>query len=117
SRMERECADSGETSRWQIFQERIVLPLFSDTPETEYAALAERFDLAGEKAAMNVLVTAKRQFARVLRDVIREYVTRTPTRNHPSQAADQRQPVRESPCDNIDLNEHQVRQAVEREIT
>jgi RNA polymerase sigma-70 factor (ECF subfamily) len=117
SRMEQECADSGEVARWQIFQERIVLPLFSDLPETDYGVLAERFGLGHDKAAMNVLVTAKRQFARVLRDVIREYITRTPSASGSAGTRARLESTsRARATADVDLHEHQIRQAVEREI-
>lgn len=110
ARLEQECALSGDTPRWQIFQERVVQPLLNDAPETDYGELAARYGLEHGKAAMNVLVTAKRQFARVLRDVIREYVTRNPAGHRMQQAP------AETQVDGVDLYEHQVRQAVEREL-
>lgn len=116
-RMEQECLESRELSRWHIFQERIVLPLFSDVPESDYAELAERFGLGGDKAAMNVLVTAKRQFARVLREVIREYVARAPSGGTGAGAT--QNPGRTNlakPDRDADLNEHRIRQEVEQEI-
>ena len=113
-RMEHECIESGELSRWHIFQERIVLPLFSDVPETDYSELAERFELGGDKAAMNVLVTAKRQFARVLREVIREYVAGAPAAAGSTQELGS--PGSAKQDRDADLNEHRIRQEVEQEI-
>jgi RNA polymerase sigma-70 factor (ECF subfamily) len=118
ARLERECTAAADVARWQIFQERIVFPLLGDAPETDYSVLARRFGLEHAKAAMNVLVTAKRQFARVLRDVIREYVTRAPG------AAKRLAPVAPAASTTItgaiagiDLQEHQTRQAIERELS
>ena len=117
SRMEQECLDCDETARWQIFLERIVLPLFSDTPETDYSALAERLGISGDKAAMNVLVTAKRQFARVLREVIREYVARTPVEPGSIESVECSESATAGRHGGgVDLREHQIRQEVEREI-
>lgn len=77
ARMELECLASGESVRWQIFQRRITAPLLEDAPLADYDELAAEYGLDNAKQAMNLVVTAKRQFARVLRDVIREYVTRS----------------------------------------
>ncbi|MFO1095113.1 MAG: hypothetical protein U0992_17675 [Planctomycetaceae bacterium] len=72
--------------------------------------LAARFRLGNVKTAMNILVTAKRQFARVLRDIIREYVMRSPDGCSPAAGS------ADSTVDGVDLLEHQVRQAVEPRI-
>lgn len=115
ARLERECADTGETIRWGIFQERMIVPLLGNAPESDYSALAARFGLEHGKAAMNLLVTAKRQFARLLREVIREYVTRSPAAARGAAAA--RKPTSApTTLDGVDLHEHQVRQTIEREL-
>ena len=76
AKMKESCAAEGNQSRWEVFERRVLAPLLEDTDLPEYADLAEEFSLPNEKATMNMLVTAKRQLGRVLRDVIREYVTR-----------------------------------------
>jgi DNA-directed RNA polymerase specialized sigma24 family protein len=117
ARIERECAETGETARWEIFQERMVVPLISDAPEADYSALAARFGLESGKAAMNLLVTAKRQFARLLREVIREYVNRSPSATKPVDGVSgQGGATMSRAIDGVDLNEHLVRQTVEREL-
>lgn len=117
ARMERECAEAGESSRWEIFQERMVVPLFSDAPEADFSELAARHGLDSGKAAMNLLVTAKRQFSRLLRDVIREYVTRNSASSKPVRAVSKRESTKNSHgIDGINLEEHLVRQTVEREL-
>jgi DNA-directed RNA polymerase specialized sigma24 family protein len=117
ARMERECSDAGETARWEVFHERMVVPLISAAPEADFSVLAGRCGLDSGKAAMNLLVTAKRQFSRLLRDVIREYVTRCPTAGGPPRARSNHQPsTNSSGIDGIDLEEHLVRQTIEREL-
>ncbi|MEO1524991.1 MAG: hypothetical protein AAFX06_06120 [Planctomycetota bacterium] len=76
ARMQEACEQEGNRARWEIFERRVLAPLLEDKDLPEYDALAEEFSLPNEKSAMNMLVTAKRQLGRVLRDVIREYVTR-----------------------------------------
>jgi RNA polymerase sigma-70 factor (ECF subfamily) len=117
ARMQRECAETGEAVRWEIFQERMVMPLLSAGPEADFSALAARHGLDSGKAAMNLLVTAKRQFSRLLRDVIREYVTRRPASIQPQQTRSKHEPSQgSSGIDGIDLEEHLVRQTIEREL-
>ena len=74
--MKQECESAGQQTRWSVFERRIVGPLLDDDPTPDYAELTEQFGLENDKATMNLLVTAKRQFARTLRDQIRNYVTR-----------------------------------------
>lgn len=76
-RMQQECEEAGETTRWLVFERRIVGPLLDNVDTPEYGELTREFNLANDKATMNLLVTAKRQFARTLRDHVRQYVTRT----------------------------------------
>jgi RNA polymerase sigma-70 factor (ECF subfamily) len=75
--MKQECEESGDAARWLVFEGRIVAPLLDDTAVPEYAELCRELGLPDEKATMNILVTAKRHFARTLREQIREYVTRS----------------------------------------
>ncbi|MBI1247949.1 hypothetical protein GC197_08935 [bacterium] len=75
-RMQQECQEAGEINRWLVFERRIVGPLLDNTETPDYGDLTKEFNLANDKAAMNLLVTAKRQFARTLRDHVRQYVTR-----------------------------------------
>ena len=75
-RMHEECTTQGLDSRWFVFESRVVSPLLEDAAKPEYDELANTYDLKDEKAAMNLLVTGKRQFARILREIVRDYVTR-----------------------------------------
>ncbi|HVJ87657.1 MAG TPA: hypothetical protein VM452_18495 [Caulifigura sp.] len=116
SRMKSECDETDEGVRWQLFEDRVVRPMLNTGEPTDYAEFAKLHGLDNEKAAMNLLVTAKRQFARVMRDVIAEYLTRSSRKridNRP-QAAHPAEPSRTA---EIDLQEHQLRQAIEQEIS
>lgn len=73
--MKIECEENGDHARWSVFEGRILAPLFDGAAVPEYAALAERYSLPNEKSAMNLLVTGKRQFERILKGLIKEYVT------------------------------------------
>jgi len=77
ARMKEQCEREGQSARWSVFESRIVAPLLDGAPVPDYADLAAEHGLNTEKAAMNLLVTAKRQFGRILRRLVRDYVTRT----------------------------------------
>ena len=78
SKMKEECEAAGEDARWQVFEQRVVGPMLDNADVPEYGALAESLSLKDEKAAMNLLVTGKRQFTRILRKRVQDYVTRNP---------------------------------------
>lgn len=123
ARMQRDCEANGQTTRWQVFEQRIVAPLLDDVPQPAYGDLANQLGLASEKAAMNQIVTAKRQFARHLRESVREYVTRHSDKgdktveslgHEPQQTFDTAKPADTRAA--YQLAEHAIRQEVEREI-
>lgn len=114
--MQEECETLGESTRWTIFDRRVLAPLFEDAEPPEYAALAEELGLGGEKAAMNLLVTAKRQFARILRELVREYVVQSNASKAPSTGVKSAANDEAAASAARQMAEHAVVQAVEREI-
>ena len=76
AQMQAECEKEGEIVRWSIFRTRIIDPLINDVSPPDYKDLATRHELTNDKAAMNLLVTGKRQFDRILRAIVRDYVTK-----------------------------------------
>lgn len=76
ARMKDECLRTTRPDIWGIFQQRILAP-FSLEPgpaeELSYDQLVARFELKSPAQAANILITAKRMFARSLRAVIAEY--------------------------------------------
>ena len=73
--MQRECTALGRADIWEIFEGRMLGPLLHDKPSVPYEELVERFKLRSPSQAANLLLTARRMFGRVLRDVVRETVT------------------------------------------
>lgn len=82
SKVKEECEAADDVARWEIFENRVIGPMLDSSEVLDYAALAERHGLKDEKAAMNLLVTAKRQFTRILRSRVRDYVTRSADVDH-----------------------------------
>ena len=71
--MEAECAFVQRADVWGVFQERVLTPCVDGTPPLPYEQLVSRFGLRSPEHASNVLMTAKRMFARALRSVVAEY--------------------------------------------
>jgi len=72
-RMRDECGRSDRMDVWNVFVGRLLGPVLQGSPPMDYDVLVERFALASPSQAANLLVTAKRMFARVLRSVVAEY--------------------------------------------
>lgn len=74
-RMRDDCRKADRDGLWTLFEERVVKPIFEDAVAPAYDELAPRLGLSSAAQAANLLVTAKRLFARQLRAVIGEYTS------------------------------------------
>jgi hypothetical protein len=72
-RMQAECEASGRKDVWGLFECRLLNPLLHAAPPVDYAELTARFGLQSPSQASNLLITAKRMFARVMRAVVGQY--------------------------------------------
>jgi RNA polymerase sigma-70 factor (ECF subfamily) len=72
-RMEQECGAGGRDDVWAVFEQRVVGPTLLGRPAPPYEQLVEGIGFASPTQASNCLVTAKRMFARTLRQVVTEY--------------------------------------------
>ena len=73
-RMKEQCDASGRADVWGVFEARVLGPTLEGTEPEPYEQLVARLNLGGVDAASNLLVTAKRMFARSLRGVVGEYM-------------------------------------------
>ena len=71
--MREECERSERPDVWGVFESRLLRPILDQVAPEPYDRLVERFGFASPAQASNVLITAKRMFARVLTSVVREY--------------------------------------------
>ncbi len=72
--MQRECHGSGRDQEWGVFECRILRPVLDPAAKPPpYEELVEQFGLQSPTCAANILVTAKRRFARILRSIIGQY--------------------------------------------
>ncbi len=73
TQMHTECEKSGRMDVWGVFECRILGPTLEGTEPLDYRQLVERFGFRSPSEASNVLVTAKRMYARTLRSVVGQY--------------------------------------------
>ncbi len=73
ARMEQQCAESGRADLWGVFEARVVRPSLQGAEPLDYRDLIERFGFKSPTQASNALTTAKRMYARALREVVAEY--------------------------------------------
>jgi len=73
TRMRAECEVSGRQDVWGVFECRVLAPTLEGAPPAPYETLVGRFGFPSPGQASNVLVTAKRMFARILRSAVAEY--------------------------------------------
>jgi hypothetical protein len=71
--MRAECLASGRADVWAVFEGRVLAEIFEDHQPIAYEELAARFGLKSPTQAANLLVTAKRMYARLLRAAVAEY--------------------------------------------
>jgi RNA polymerase sigma-70 factor (ECF subfamily) len=71
---QKSCEQSNHQKQWLVYRERMLRPVFHREPPCSYEELAEKLDDITPNQARNLLTKAKRNFAKSLRVVIREYV-------------------------------------------
>ncbi len=72
--MERECQQNERADVWTIFQRRLVEPMLEGAAPPPYGELIKELNLDSPSQAANLLITAKRMFARHLHAVVVETV-------------------------------------------
>jgi hypothetical protein len=71
--MQAECQRSGRPDVWGMFEARVLGPILHGVEPLAYEQLLARYGFRSPSDASNALVTAKRMFGRLLREVVREY--------------------------------------------
>jgi len=72
--LKQEYCGTDRSVHWQVFQEKVLTPIFEDREEPSLSALCRRYGIEAEKKASNMVITVKRRFSTVLRRVLRKYV-------------------------------------------
>ena len=73
NKMQGECQRDGQLPRWEVFKARVLDPMLDGMEPMSYEELISRFGFRSPAEASNVLITAKRMFHRMLRQVVSEY--------------------------------------------
>jgi RNA polymerase sigma-70 factor (ECF subfamily) len=71
-RMRADCERTGRGDLWGVFEHRVLAPSMHGAEPVPYEKLVSDYKLDSPQQASNVLMTAKRMFARALRGVIAE---------------------------------------------
>jgi DNA-directed RNA polymerase specialized sigma24 family protein len=71
--MRQECENTRRQDIWLVFQGRILAGVYGTSPVISYEQLAAQLQLKSPTQAANLLVTAKRMYARLLREAVGEY--------------------------------------------
>jgi hypothetical protein len=71
--MRDECFGDGREDVWIVFEKRIVAPIYDNQTPESYELLTSELELASPTQTANLLVTAKRMYARLLRIAVAEY--------------------------------------------
>lgn len=72
--MREQCFRADQGAIWTVFQARLLDPVVTDSPPVSYEVLAVRLNFQSPKQAANAIVTAKRKFEQVVREIVAEYV-------------------------------------------
>jgi DNA-directed RNA polymerase specialized sigma24 family protein len=72
-RMQSECAAKGRPEVWGVFEHRVLAETLGGPAPLPYDEMVARFGFRSPAQASNVLMTAKRMFARALRSVLADY--------------------------------------------
>jgi RNA polymerase sigma-70 factor (ECF subfamily) len=71
--MRKHCVAIGRADLWRIFEARILLPTLEDAPPVSYSDLVAELHFSSPTQASNALVTAQRNFIRILRSIVGRY--------------------------------------------
>ena len=71
--MRTECEQTGRRDVWIVFEGRVLAEVYGKGEVVSYEDLARQVNLGSPTQAANLLVTAKRMYARLLRAAVAEY--------------------------------------------
>lgn len=72
--MEQYCCQSKRTDIWDVFYMQVVQPIYNNTQRPSYKDIVHRFRCESPTQACNIVITGKRIFSRILRELIQDYV-------------------------------------------
>lgn len=66
-----EYCSTGRATYWEVFQAKILRPIFESTAAPSLIELCEKYGIENEKRVSNITITAKRRFATILKQQLR----------------------------------------------
>jgi DNA-directed RNA polymerase specialized sigma24 family protein len=72
--VEADCLAAGQQVHWQIFRDHLLRPTLEGRAPPPLQELCQRYGLASEKTASNMIITVKRRFQRLLKKHLRSTV-------------------------------------------
>jgi len=68
-----QCLASGLATHWEVFDARVLQPILNDTEAPILADVCRALDIPSAAKASNMIVTVKRHFRQLLRDLVEKY--------------------------------------------
>jgi DNA-directed RNA polymerase specialized sigma24 family protein len=69
-----EYCSGGKSAHWNVFNEKVLLPIFDNTKPPSLGAICSKFGVESQAKVSNMIVTVKRRFRTVLNQHIRRLV-------------------------------------------
>lgn len=66
-----DCISAGQETHWYVFRDHLLRPTFEGREPTLLRELCQRYNIASEKTASNMVITVKRRFQRLLKKRLR----------------------------------------------
>lgn len=73
-KLEAECRRDGLVQHWEVFQARILRPIFEQKSPESIRAICQRLGIVNEAKVSNMIVTVKRRFKQLLERNVGKYV-------------------------------------------
>lgn len=70
----RECHETGKSAHWDLFRERVLLPIMNGTDAPSLPSLCESYNISTPDKASNMVITVKRRFQAILKRHVRQLV-------------------------------------------
>jgi len=74
AKVKNEYCNTGRLAYWEVFQAKLLVPIFDNTQAPSLAELCKKYSIESEKKASNMIITVKRRFATVLRHHLEQFV-------------------------------------------
>jgi RNA polymerase sigma-70 factor (ECF subfamily) len=75
SEVEAKCLENDLETHWRVFQDRIVQPILGDTSPPSFSDICEKYGIADQKKAANMITTVKRRLQKALKQYLRNTAT------------------------------------------